>query len=42
LLVSDKFVSGMKVNGFVGALVAAVAIGVVGWLANWIVGLFGF
>jgi putative membrane protein len=42
LLVSDKFVGGMKVNGFVGAIIAALAIGVVGWLANWIVGLFGF
>jgi putative membrane protein len=42
LLISDRFVSGMKVNGFVGAIVAALAIGVVGWLANWIVGLFGF
>ena len=40
LLVSDKFVGGMKVNGFVGAIVAALGIGVVGWLANWVVGLF--
>lgn len=40
LLISDRFVKGMKVNGFVGALVAAVAIGVVGFLANWVAGLF--
>ena len=40
LLLADKFVSGMKVNGFVGAIVAALGIGVVGWLANWLVGLF--
>lgn len=42
LLISDRFVSGMKVNGFVGAIIAALGIGVVGWLANSIVGLFGF
>jgi putative membrane protein len=40
LIVSDKFVSGMKVNGFVGAIIAALGIGLVGWLANWLVGLF--
>ncbi|CUS04267.2 conserved membrane protein of unknown function [Candidatus Promineifilum breve] len=40
LMISDRFVGGMKVNGFVGALVAAVAIGFVGWLANWLVSLF--
>lgn len=40
LLLADKFVGGMKVNGFVGAIIAALAIGVVGWLASWLVGLF--
>jgi putative membrane protein len=32
LLIADRFVPGMKVNGFVGALVAAIAIAVVAWL----------
>lgn len=40
LLVSDRFVKGMKVNGFVGALIAAIAIGIVAWLVNWVLGLF--
>jgi putative membrane protein len=40
LMISDKFLSGMKVNGFVGALIAAVAIGVVQWLLAWIIGIF--
>ena len=40
LLVSDRFVSGMKVNGFVGALIAAIAYGVVVWLIQWVLGLF--
>jgi putative membrane protein len=41
LLLSDQFVSGMKVNGFVGAIVAALGIGVVGWLIDWLFSLFG-
>jgi putative membrane protein len=41
LLLSDRFVNGIKVNGFVGAIVAALGIGVVGWLINWVLGLFG-
>jgi putative membrane protein len=32
LMVSDRFVSGMKVNGFGGAIIAAIAIAVVNWL----------
>jgi len=44
LLISDRFVKGMKVNGFVGALIAALAYGVVVWLINWllvwVLGLF--
>lgn len=44
LLVSDRFVSGMKVDGFSGALIAALAYGAVVWLINlllgWVLGLF--
>ncbi len=40
LLISDRFVSGMKVNGFVGALIAAIAYGAVVWLIQWVLGLF--
>lgn len=40
LLFSDRFVKGMKVNGFGGAIVAAIGIGAVTWVANWIAGLF--
>ncbi|HRI57234.1 MAG TPA: phage holin family protein [Anaerolineae bacterium] len=41
LMLGARFVKGMTVNGFTGALVAAIAIGVVTWLANWLLGLFG-
>jgi putative membrane protein len=41
LMISDKFVSGMKVNGFGGAIIAAVAIGLVTWLISWLLGLLG-
>ena len=41
LMISDKFVPGMKVNGFGGAIIAAIAIGVVDWLGDWFLGLFG-
>jgi putative membrane protein len=41
LMLSDRFVSGMEVHGFGGALIAAIAIGVVGWLILWFLGLFG-
>ena len=40
LLISDKFVKGMKVNGFGGAIVAAIAYGVVAWLIHWVLNLF--
>ncbi len=40
LLIADRFVPGMKVAGFGGAIIAAIAIGVVAWLVNWVVGLF--
>jgi putative membrane protein len=41
LLISDRFLTGMQVNGFVGALVAAIAIAVVAWLVNWLLGVLG-
>ena len=39
LMISDRFLSGMKVNGFVGAIVAAASIGVVTWILGWLIGL---
>ena len=39
LMISDRFLSGMKVNGFVGAIVAAAAIGVVTWIFGWLINL---
>ena len=41
LMISDKFVPGMSVKGFTGAIVAAIAIGVVYFLLAWLLGLFG-
>ena len=41
LMISDKFLSGMQVGGFGGAIIAAIAIGVVTWIVNWALGLFG-
>jgi putative membrane protein len=41
LMVSDRFVPGMEVKGFTGAIVAAIAIAVVGWLVSWVLGLIG-
>jgi putative membrane protein len=41
LLVSDKFVAGMKVNGMGGAIIAAIAIGIVSWLIYGLLGLLG-
>ncbi len=39
LMFAGNMVKGLKVKGFVGALIAAVAIGVVSWLINGVVGL---
>jgi putative membrane protein len=39
LLVSDRFVKGMKVNGFGGAIIAAISYGVIAWLLQWVIGL---
>ena len=41
LMVSDRFVSGMTVNGFGGAIVAAIAIAVVNWLVTLLLGQLG-
>jgi putative membrane protein len=41
LMISDKFLSGMEVHGFMGAIVAAIAIGAVGWAVTWLLSLFG-
>lgn len=40
LMVSASFVKGMKVNGFGGAVVAALAYSVIAWLLQWVIGLF--
>jgi putative membrane protein len=41
LLISGRFVPGLKVKGFGGALIAAIAIGVVTWLLGWLLGVIG-
>ena len=41
LMISDRFVSGMRVNGFGGAIVAAIGIAVVYWILVWLLGLLG-
>ena len=41
LMISDRFVPGMTVKGFKGAIVAAIGIGVVYWILAWLLGLFG-
>ncbi len=41
LMFAGAILPGLKVNGFNGAIVAAIAIGVVGWLITWALGLFG-
>ena len=41
LMIADKFLSGMEVHDFMGAIIAALAIGVVGWAVTWALSLFG-
>ena len=41
LMFSDRILPSMKVNGFTGAIVAAIGIGVVGWVINWLLSLIG-
>jgi putative membrane protein len=40
LILSARFVKGMRVNGFVGAIVAAIGIAIVTFLVNWVLSLF--
>ena len=39
LLISERFVKGMRVKGFVGALIAALALAVVAWLVTIVLGM---
>ena len=41
LMISGNIVPGMRVKGFAGALIAAIAMGMVGWLISLIVGALG-
>ena len=41
LMISARILSGFVVSGFVGALIAALAIAVVNWVIAWLLGLFG-
>jgi putative membrane protein len=41
LLLAARFVPGLTVKGFVGAIVAAIGIGVVYWILAWLLGLIG-
>jgi putative membrane protein len=41
LMLSDKFLPGMEVKGFTGAIIAAIAIAVVSWIISWLLGLLG-
>ena len=38
---SARFLPGMEVEGWSGAIIAAIAIAVVSWLVLWLLGLFG-
>ena len=40
LMFAGNMVKGLKVRGFVPALIAAIAIAVVSWLIDWVIGLF--
>jgi putative membrane protein len=41
LLISGRIVPGLQVKGFLGAMVAAIAIGVVAWLLGLLLGALG-
>ena len=40
LLAAARFVPGLEVKGFGGAIIAAIGIGIVTWIGNWFIGLF--
>ena len=40
LMISDRFVKGMRVKGFSGALIGALALAVVAWLVEMVLGMF--
>jgi len=40
LMFAGNMVKGLRVKGFVPALIGAVAIAVVSWLIDWVIGLF--
>ena len=42
LMISHRFLSGITVNGFRGAIIAAIAIAVVYWLVFWLLALLLF
>ena len=42
LMLGGRWLPGLQVEGFVGAIVAAISIGVVTWIIDWLVGLLGF
>jgi putative membrane protein len=41
ILLAGRWVKGLKVNGYVGAIIAAIGIGVVTGVINWLLGLLG-
>ena len=41
LMISDKLLSGLEVDGFVGAIIAAIGIGFVTWLITFVLSLLG-
>ena len=40
LILAAKVIPGFEISGFGGAVISAVAMGVVFWLLEWVVGLF--
>ena len=40
LMIAGNFISGLRVKGFSGAIVGAIALAVVAFVVEWVVGLF--